>query len=82
MTDTLPPNIKDLYETEEQQIRNFGQRFLEEREEGKLEGLHEGLQNGKLEIARNMLSGNIEPETIKKFTGLSLKEIQALKNGS
>ncbi len=76
VTDTLPPNIKDLYETEEQQIRNFGQRFLEEREEGKLEGVHEG----KLEIARNMLSGDVDSETIKKFTGLSLKEIQSLKS--
>jgi len=70
VTDTLPSNIKDLYETEEQQIRNFGQRFLEEREEGKLEG--------KLEMARNLLSSGLDIDTIVKASGLSPQEIKSL----
>ena len=49
-------------------------------QQGVEKGIEKGVLKGKLEIARNMLSGNVEPETIRKFTGLSLKEIQSLKS--
>jgi predicted transposase/invertase (TIGR01784 family) len=49
------------------------------RQEGKLEGLHEGELKSKLKIAKRMLAENSAPVFIAKVTGLSLKEIEALK---
>ena len=45
-------------------------------EKGKIEGLKEG----KIEIANNMLTLNIDINTISKATGLSVEEINKLKN--
>ena len=47
--------------------------------EGKIEGKVEGKIEGKIEIAKNLLS-ILDQETISKTTGLSLDEIEALKN--
>ena len=49
-------------------------------EEGRLEGLAEGERNAKLETARKLLEENIPIETIAKCTGLSLDEVNNLKN--
>jgi len=70
VTDTLPSNIKDLYANEEQQVRNFRQRFLEEREKG--------IEEGKLEIARAMLSKGLDLETISELTSMAKEEIKKL----
>ena len=60
------------------------------KEEGKLEGLKEGIiegiEKGKLEgikernysIAKYMKAENIDIETIKRITGLSIEEIKKL----
>ena len=51
---------------------------------GKKEGIEEGekigLEKGKIEIANNMLTLNIDINTISKATGLSVDEINKLKN--
>jgi predicted transposase/invertase (TIGR01784 family) len=45
--------------------------LLEGELKGKLEGKLEGLLEGKLEIAREMAAAGIDPELIRRMTGLS-----------
>ena len=51
-------------------------------EKGLEQGLQQGLEQGKLaeklEIARNLKSMNLDPESISKATGLSPEEIDKL----
>ena len=47
--------------------------------EGKAEGKIEGFSQGKVEIAKNMLSKAMEVELISEITGLSIEEIKNLK---
>lgn len=44
------------------------------------EGFEEGLEEGKIETARNLLTKNIEPALIAECTGLSLEQILDLQN--
>ena len=47
-------------------------------EKGKLEGIKEGEKNKAILIAKSMKKENIDIKTIKRITGLSLKEINKL----
>ena len=49
------------------------------REEGREDGLGEGLEKGRVEIALNLLAEGSSPEFIQKITGLDLATIQSLK---
>ena len=49
-----------------------------EREKGKQEGLKEGAQNSKFEIAKAMLADGMEIAKVAKLTNLSVKEVTAL----
>ncbi len=49
-----------------------------EREKGKQEGLKEGAQNSKIEIAKAMLADGMEIAKVAKLTNLSVKEVTAL----
>ena len=44
------------------------------------EGLEKGIEESKIEIAKNMLSLVIDEKIIKKTTGLSLKQIEDFLN--
>ena len=48
------------------------------RNEGKQEGLREGEINKAREMAKNMLKDNVSINTISKYTGLTINEIQEL----
>ena len=54
----------------------------EERLQGKLEGIKEGIKEGiekrNYTIAKSMKKENIDTETIKRITGLTIKEIEKL----
>ena len=50
------------------------------RQAGLKEGRAEGARNKAIETARNMFEENISAETIAKCTGLSLEEVNRLKN--
>ncbi|WP_313686608.1 hypothetical protein [Pantoea sp.] len=49
------------------------------RQESHLQGIQEGRQEGKLQVAQRMLRDNIDVKTIMKFTGLSETDLQQLK---
>ena len=50
------------------------------REEGKILGVQQGLQRGKLEVAGNLLSQDISEEIISATTGLSISEVNKFKS--
>ena len=60
--------------------------FMNTREEikqrGVREGLQQGMQQGMQQVALNMLKNSLEISLISKVTGLPIKEIEQLKNGS
>lgn len=47
---------------------------------GEAKGRAEGREEGKREVAKGLLSNNIEEEVISRVTGLSIEEIRKLKN--
>ena len=54
---------------------------LEEAQERGIErGIKRGFKEKALEIAQNMLNGKMDIKDISKFTGLSIEEIEKLKN--
>ena len=48
-------------------------------ETAKEEGLERGIEQGTLNVAKNMLNQGIDLETISKYTNLSIEEIEKLK---
>ena len=48
-------------------------------EDAKNEGIEIGIQENKIEIAKNMLENNMNVKLISKLTELSISEIEALK---
>ena len=63
----------------------LGQKMMlsREREEGKAEGIKEGIEKGRLaeqiSMATAMKKENIDIETIKRITGLTIEEIRKLR---
>ncbi len=41
-------------------------------------GIEKGIEKGKIEVAKAMLANNVDVNTIVKFTGLSISEIEEL----
>ena len=65
-----------LAELREKAVRDSG--FLE----GRATGLKEGIQEEKINIAREMLKENLSVDLISKVTGLATKEIEKLNKVS
>ena len=51
---------------------------IREREKGKKEGIKEGLQKSKIEIAKAMLEDGMDISKVARLTKLSVKEVAAL----
>ena len=71
-------------EQENRMMQNTREKLIREKSEkrglqkGKNIGLAEGLVEGKISIAKNMINMNIGKEIIKSATGLSEEEIEKL----
>ena len=84
LVDTL-----DTYSQDEEVIALYSKYSKEELErntlinEAKRNGLKEGLEKGinqsKIEIAKNLINDNVDISIISNATGLSIKEIEDLK---
>ena len=48
--------------------------------QGKQQGLSEGIEKNKIDTAKKMLELNMDLETISKVTGLSIDQIESLRN--
>jgi predicted transposase/invertase (TIGR01784 family) len=61
---------------------NFRRGLKEGIAEGITQGLQQGIQQGShqkaIETAKNMLNDKLDIQTILKYTGLSIEEINAL----
>ena len=77
--------VEDIFAKNEEE-----RRFYELREKGRRDYINaintserrgelKGKLEGKLEIARSMLADAMSPDLISKFTGLAVKEIEALR---
>ena len=51
-------------------------------DEAQKKGILKGRQEGRQEVALNLLSAGLDLEAVSKYTGLSEEEIRKLKNGS
>ena len=60
-------------------IREEG--LIQGRQEGRQEGMEKGRQEEKQELASNLIKEKVDIFIISKVTGLSVKEIETLKNG-
>ena len=49
------------------------------KEEGIVEGIEQGIEQEKINIAKNMISKNMDNKTILEITGLTKQEIESLK---
>ncbi|WPX96584.1 Rpn family recombination-promoting nuclease/putative transposase [Candidatus Bandiella euplotis] len=65
---------------EQAELRGIEKGIEKGREEGREEGIKKGKIERNYEIAKNMLSHNISAEIISQSTGLSIDEINNLKN--
>ena len=57
---------------------NFRRGLKEGIEEGFSQGIVQGSQQKAIETAKNMLKDNLDIQTIIKYTGLSIEEINSL----
>lgn len=67
---------KWLNKTPEENLENY---IKDKEKMARTEGMEEGSKTSTINIARNMLSLNININDIKKATGLTIKEINKLK---
>ena len=81
------PKVIDKYERfvsskEEMEVYNardaflYGQNVMLKRE--REEGMKEGIKETKISMARNMKNDKVDFNTIAKYTGLSIEEIEKL----
>ena len=69
------------YMSEEEDKKKIQNSLLSEaRENGINDGISKGVSQEKVSIAKNLLSMNMPIEDISKATGLSVEEINKLKN--
>ena len=73
-------NERTILDAIQKSRNDFYNDMTAAREEGKEEGLKEGEKNKSIEIAKNMLKLNIDINIISQSTGLSVKEIEELKD--
>ncbi len=61
-------------------LESMKEHFAKVRYKGKLEGMQEGERKGKLEIVQAMLAKGLDVNFIAEITGLSVSEIEQIKN--
>jgi predicted transposase/invertase (TIGR01784 family) len=75
-----PRISEDLKEAYNLQTISLEQYVAEiDKEEAWMEGLEKGLEKGKFEVARSMLTDGFPAATIKKYTGLDENSILSLR---
>ena len=69
------------YMSEEEDKKKIQNSLLSEaKETGYTSGINDGISKEKVSIAKNMLNKNISIEDISDITGLSIEEIENIKN--
>lgn len=77
------PELRALYESREKFRKDYNTDMALSREEGREEGIEEGIEKGReeeaLEVALRMLKDGLPPESVVKYSGLSLEKVESLK---
>ena len=60
------------------QLEGKGEKIMTILEERELRGIEKGIEKGKIEVARNLLSLGLDIDKIVKATGLSEEDIKKL----
>ena len=77
--------LREKYTRDQYEIQAYGydkgveEGKIEGRKEGKLEGIIEGRKEKSIEIAKSLLTQNIDMEVIIKCTGLTKEEINEIR---
>ena len=74
------PEFQEYMSEEEDKKKIQNSLLPEARENGINDGISKGVSKEKVNIAKNLLSMNMSLEDISKATGLSVEEINKLKN--
>ena len=69
-----------MNEYDKRQAYLYGNQIMleEERRLGREEGIKEGIKENQIAIARGMKKDNIDVNSISKYTGLTIEEIENL----
>jgi predicted transposase/invertase (TIGR01784 family) len=73
----IPREIKESYETQEQQYAMYSQHTQDLIEKGKVEGLAEGANKKSIEIAQSMIQKGYTLEQVSELTGLTEEELKS-----
>ncbi|QMV46899.1 Rpn family recombination-promoting nuclease/putative transposase [Wolbachia pipientis] len=78
----------DKFRWDEKDLVAYEERIMDLRKEEAIleyrldlaeeKGIQKGIEKGKIEVAKAMLANNVDVDTIVKFTGLSISEIEEL----
>ena len=74
------PEFQKYMSEEEDKMKIQNSLLSEARENGINDGISKGVSKEKVNIAKNLLSMNMSLDDISKATGLSVEEINKLKN--
>ncbi|MDR1481097.1 MAG: hypothetical protein LBI74_00555 [Synergistaceae bacterium] len=69
-----------IYDAREKARMDERSRMRGEYNKGKMEGIEEGMERGKLEVARNLLAEGMSPEVIARSVKLPIEKISKLMN--
>jgi len=70
--------IRAISDLRQKTINDYNSELTVAKQEGLEEGKAEGIIEGKRETALSMLLDGLSPETISKYTGLSVEDITSL----
>jgi len=76
----LEPQDRMVYEDSLKDYRDLKAALETSFKEGKAEGVAEGIEKNKLEVAKTALKEGLDVGTIAKLTGLPKEDIEALRN--
>ena len=77
MTEVISTFQETVAESEKGKVMTIADQL---REEGRLDGIQRGRQEGIEKVASNMLLKELDEKIIAESTGLSIEEIEKLKN--
>jgi predicted transposase YdaD len=69
--------VREAYKMRTIPLSEYAQAIA--KEEGLIEGIEKGREEGKIEVARSMLADGFAFETVKKYTGLNDRDVLSLR---
>jgi predicted transposase/invertase (TIGR01784 family) len=77
---TVSPEFREIERLRSKALHDEAQALSHAHKVGEQKGLQKGLQQGMLEVAGNLLRAGDSPEKVAGVTGLTLAEVEDLRN--